>query len=545
MKIIAEIIKFTYKFTKEYRLKIILYLIAGAVLYLISAAIPIVVGSFIDAFDGNMEIRNIVLLCLEFLGLSLLQILLCYNVKINGTKICTGASNKMKADFFLHLQKVSPLKNKIDDSAALANRVNNDSEYLMMFLCNTGMQFPGKAISLIIIYIYIAMKSLPLVIVSLMVIPILVYFHKKTRDIIYETSCTSEKARNHFFAIMYEQLGQMQLIRTHAIFDFMRGRIMKAGDECLEAYVNEERKQFKYSLFGQNTDIFLKLFLFIFGGILLIKGETSVGTFTVLYSYLGLLSQNLSYFIDFSQEAYQYKAFLDRLEEIDKLEEEVIGNNKLTEIDNIEIRDMDFEYEVGKTLYKKYNYNFKKGRLYCLLGDNGAGKSTLVKNILGLYVDITGNTIYYDDKKIKDINIYDARNNLIGVCEQEPDMLEDTLYNNLLYYDIDSINISRFRDICANLDFISELTSKETFDEIMNKNATELSGGQKQKFALARAIYKSPSVLILDEPSSALDKSGVKALKNQLNTLKNNMIVIMISHDPEMIQLADEIVNIA
>ena len=225
MKVIAEIISFTYKFIREYRFKILIYLIAGTVLYLISSIIPLVVGAFIDAFGGNIEIKNVVMLCLAFLCLSLLQIFLCYYVKIDGTKICTGASNKMKADFFSHMQRVSPLRNKIDDPAALANRINNDSEYLLMFLTNLGMQFPGKAVAIVIVFAYIALKSWPLAIVSLLVIPVLLCFHKRTRDVIYDTSCESENARNHFFAIMYEQLGQMRLIRTHAAFDFMRRRI--------------------------------------------------------------------------------------------------------------------------------------------------------------------------------------------------------------------------------------------------------------------------------------------------------------------------------
>lgn len=545
MKIINEIIRFTYKFIKEYRFKIMWYLIAGTVLYLITSIIPLIVGAFIDVFDGDIEIKNVVMLCLIFLGLSILQVILCYYVKIEGTKICSGSSNKMKADFFSHMQKVSPLKNKIDDPAALADRVNNECEYLIMFLCNLGMQFPGKCVGITIIFIYITIKSWPLAVVVLLVIPVLIYFHKKTRDVIYETSFESEKARNHFFSIMYEQLGQMRFIRTHAIFEFMHNRIMNAGNTCLEANVNQERKEFKYSLFSQNTDIFLKLFLFVFGGAFLIKGKISIGTFTVLYTYLGILSDDLSYFINISQEAYQYKAFLERLKEIDGQEEEAFGKEKLSKIDLIEVENMDFGYAEDNKLYRNYYNVFEKGKLYCLVGDNGIGKSTLIKNMLGLFVDVTGKAIRYDGRKLCDIDIYDARKRLIGVCEQEPDMLDDTLYNNLLYGESESLDIERFRGICRSLDLFQDVDSTVTFDDVMNKNALDLSGGQKQKFALARAIYKDPSVLVLDEPSSALDKSGVSGFKTLLQKLKTDRIIIMISHDSELIEIADEIVSIS
>lgn len=313
---------------------------------------------------------------------------------------------------------------------------------------------------------------------------------------------------------------------------------------CLDANVNQERKAFKYSLFSQNTDIFLKLFLFVIGGVSLIKQQISIGEFTVLYTYLGILCDDLSYFINVSQEVYQYKAFLERLKEIDALEEEVLGEEKLSAIDLIEVKSMDFGYTNGKKLYSNYCNIFKKGKAYCLVGDNGAGKSTLIKNILGLFVDVTGNAISYDGNKLCNINVYDARKRLIGVCEQEQDMLDDTLYNNLLYCEDEHVDINRFRDICESLGLFQDVDSEAAFKDVMKSNALELSGGQKQKFALARAIYKEPSVLILDEPSVALDKPGVENLKIQLQKLKTDKIIIMITHDPKMIEIADEIIEI-
>lgn len=223
----------------------------------------------------------------------------------------------------------------------------------------------------------------------------------------------------------------------------------------------------------------------------------------------------------------------------------MFGEEKLRTIDSIEIESMDFSYTDEVKLYSNYSNVFKKGKLYCLVGDNGTGKSTLIKNILGLFVDVTGKTISYNCNKLCNIDIYDARNRLIGVCEQEPDMLDDTLWNNLLYYENEHIDMKRFRGICESLELFREVDSESAFENVMNSNALELSGGQKQKFALARAIYKAPSVLILDEPSSALDKSGVEKLKAQLQKMKTEKIIIMISHDSEMTEIADEIVGIS
>ena len=543
MKIIKDIISFTNRFIQKYRNRMILYCLAGMILYLITSLIPITTGAFIDELDGDIQTQQLITIGLVFLGLNLLQILLCYYVKIEGTKISIGASNKMKATFFMHMQMVSPLNNRIDDPAALADRVNNSCEYLIMFLCNLGMQFPGKLVSLFVIYVYIAIKSWQLAAVAILAIPVLVYFHKRTRDVIYETSFESEKARNHFFSVMYEQLGHLSMIRTHAVFSFMQDRLIRAGKQLLETNIEQERKEFKYALFGQNTDVFLKLFLFAFGAVSLIKGHISIGTFTVLFSYLSILSDNLSYFINVSQEAYQYKAFLDRLKEIDGQKKERVGTEIINGIDRITVNGLDFAYKDGDPLYKNYSKAFEKGKIYGFIGDNGAGKTTLVKILLGLFTDDTDNSIFYDDQPIRAIDIYDARNHLVGVCEQEPEMLDDTLLNNLLYDRTKKPDVGEFHKICSSLDLFQE--NEDSFEDIMQRNALELSGGQKQKFALARAIYKNPSLLMLDEPTSALDKSGVIALKRLLQRIKSEMIIIMITHDPQMMDIVDETVVIA
>lgn len=546
MNVIKEIYRFTNRFIKEYRTKILGYVIAGMLLYVITAVIPLLVGRFIDSFTGSVSVNSIILLCACFLGLSVLQVILMYYVKVEGTKISVGASSQMKSKFYLHMQKVSPLNNRIDDPSALTSRVNNQCEYLIMFLCNFGMQFPGKCVTIAIIYIYLLIKNWPIAIVALLVIPVLAFFHKKTRDVIYETSTDKERARNHFFAIMNEQLVKMPLIRMHGIFGFEQERLRDAQKDLQAAAVREQRKSFKYTLFGQNTDVFLKIFLFVFGGIFIMKGKITVGSFTVLYSYLGILSDNLSYFIDLSQEAYQYKAFMDGLKEIDQQREENIGAETIKEVNAIEVKGMNFGYSDDNVLYRDYDNRFEKGKIYCLAGDNGAGKSTLIKNIVGIFIDATGENVFYDKKSISALNIYDVRNRVFGVCEQEPDMLDDTIYNNLLYMKDEVVDFVRLKKICEKLELFDDMGSVEEFKEfIMSRNALELSGGQKQKFALVRAIYKNPSVLVLDEPSSALDKSGTDKLKLLLNELKEDKIILMISHDLDMIEFADQIVKVA
>ena len=173
------------------------------------------------------------------------------------------------------------------------------------------------------------------------------------------------------------------------------------------------------------------------------------------------------------------------------------------------------------------NIEFLKNDKICIIGESGSGKTTILQKILGLdYFDI--NKVSFDGKKTN-LNINEWQN-LFSYIPQNFFLLNDTIKNNITFLeDGDNFNNDRYCDSLkkADCDFIKKLDQGENF--VVGENGERLSGGERQKIAIARSLYQNKSILILDESTSQINKNSEKIILDNLNNL--NKIVIFVTHD--------------
>lgn len=152
--------------------------------------------------------------------------------------------------------------------------------------------------------------------------------------------------------------------------------------------------------------------------------------------------------------------------------------------------------------------------------------------------------IYYDNYSIKALDVYTLRRTLIGFCEQTPIVFDDTIRYNIY---LDSVH----NDTVIGNKLISILHLRGLFDKLekgvdtpIDNRFITLSGGEKQKITLMRALVHNPSIILLDEPTSALDKDSIDDLKKYLTSIKKNRIIIISTHDKNIVDLADVTINL-
>ena len=185
--------------------------------------------------------------------------------------------------------------------------------------------------------------------------------------------------------------------------------------------------------------------------------------------------------------------------------------------------------------------DFANRNFVALIGDNGSGKTTIAKLLIGFYKNYTG-SIQINGVELRDISVTDLRSR-IGIVAQNIFLFSGSLLDNIRYISPESSEQEIMNALeKAGLD-ISEFAGGLHF--IINENGKNLSGGQRQKIALARMIVKNPDVMIFDEATSNLDVATSNLLKQSIRSIFAKKICIIITHDQEMAAVADKVLRLS
>ena len=201
----------------------------------------------------------------------------------------------------------------------------------------------------------------------------------------------------------------------------------------------------------------------------------------------------------------------------------------------MELKNVSFTYANGVTALEKINMNFHQNGLYAIVGDSGAGKSTLIKLISALYDSYEGD-IYINGVELRHYGVQQIREN-ISFVTQEIELSNSSIRDNIkLNKDMDDDEIEKIIQFVNLKEVVNKL--EDGLDTVMNER-TNLSGGEKQRLAIARALVKQSSIYIFDEPTAALDTVNEKNIKAIIEELAKEKIVIIITHNLALLNEAD------
>jgi ATP-binding cassette subfamily B multidrug efflux pump len=285
------------------------------------------------------------------------------------------------------------------------------------------------------------------------------------------------------------------------------------------------------------------LIVIYIGGKQYINNEISLGTITEFIIYVNLLTWPVATVGWVTSIVQQAEASQKRINEFLKVEPEIKNTNPSpSSIEgDISFKNVTFTYDdTNITALKNISFDLKKGETLAIIGKTGSGKSTILDLVSRLY-DVNNGDVLIDSKQIKDLNLYDLREH-IGYVPQDPFLFSDTINNNIKFgkenaTEAEVIEAAKNAYVHKNI-----INFKDGYETILGERGITLSGGQKQRISIARAIIKSPQLLLFDDCLSAVDTETEEKILNNLKKLTQKTTTIIVTHRVSSAKNANQII---
>lgn len=535
-----KIIKYCSKYTKVHKLLFITFIGTIILKTALAFMITLISGTFIDILVNSREVKLLYNYCIIFAVVSSFSIAINFINGYIGTKIQALTAYKMSRDIFEHIVKLSVSYTKNKDMSYLSQRINNDSNAVISFYIDTFLSVFINSIS-VIISLGIIIKLDVRIAIILSFLAVLYYLiYKIFRLPIYNKILAHKENSSYFFSSFYESINSISFIKNHSIIETYLERLDKSFFKVLSSLLSYQKLQISLNGCDSLITTIATLIVYIIGGLNIMMGELTVGAFTITLNLFNSLLGSVKFFLNFGKTYQETLASYVRIEEI--LNTPIIqnGNIVLEKIENIELDNVSFQYD-NKQLIKDFSYTFSRGKIYFIIGNNGVGKSTLLSLLMGQHINEFSGNILFNNIDIKNLDLYNLKKRLLGFSEQETILLADTLINNLRIFNNSESKLDYYIEKLDLLSYIKKLDNG--MQSVINAQQNNISGGEKQKISIIRQLILDPDVLIFDEPTSALELKSKINLINILRKMKDDKIIIIVTHDRMLFNESDNVID--
>jgi subfamily B ATP-binding cassette protein MsbA len=346
-------------------------------------------------------------------------------------------------------------------------------------------------------------------------------------------------------SIIDENIFGIRIIKSFNAEKFINSKFKKTSEEYKKIMTGVLRRKDLSSPMSELLSTIVMVIVMWFGG-QLVLAETATLSPQEFIGYILIFSQIIPPVKSLTTSYYYIQkgsAAAERVYEILNTENTIknINNPKIIFkiSDTISFNIKSFKYE-NNDILKNINFNINKGEKIALVGQSGGGKSTIT-DLLARFYDVNDGQITIDGINIKDIELENLRS-LMGIVSQESILFNDTIFNNIKIGNLEATEkdiITAAKAAYAH-DFI--LNCEDGYNTNIGNSGEKLSGGEKQRISIARAILKNPQILILDEATSSLDSESEKLVQNALTNLMQSRTTLVIAHRLSTIENADLII---
>ena len=508
-------------------------------LWAVGVVTPYLSGLYIDELIAGISFHSFVAFILIIAAANFLKIALRYLQSLVSTNLGQRMVHQINNILFQKIFTSNYAYYCNIDCAYYIDQINRDSNAVVNFLISNIFNFFLQAATIIASAVIVFQADKLLCVIILLLIPFYICTFLLNKNKMHTAKAALKQRLNQYASNCAEQINKLSYIKRNTLYHEMSERLTRSFNHLLSASLHSVSVDYLFTNLNQVVIILAYLCIIGIGGYKVTTGALSIGLFSVINTYFNMMISSVSYFVGIAGSYQDTKISFQRIQKILQTPDEDKGDLLPESIHQVEVKDFSLQYG-SHVILNHCNVTFRTGCIYGLRGPNGTGKTTLLNALVGLFSGEVSGHIYYDGISTDQLDMPALRRKKISYIEQAPVLLNMSV-RDYLHFGIEQNHaVSENQEHLLKVWDIDYLLDKE-----MNENGSNFSGGEKQKLALVRALSKESSLILLDEPTSALDKPSVAKLIDLLQSIKSNTIIIVVSHDLDMLEHCDEVINLS
>ena len=535
-------IRWFLSFLKKYRVRMIVGLILVFITSLLVLINPQISGMIVDEVIEGQHYEKLGILLLIMIGVTLVRSLLRFTFLMCFESSSQGLVYDMREEAYRKLMKEDFNffnKNRTGD---LMSRQTGDMDAVRHMVSHVIYFSFENILVFLMALVMIFSVNVKMALCMLIVLPFTLAVTLSQRRHIKPAFDRVRDCFSSLNAFAQETIAGNRVVKAFAKEDYELEKFDRENDGYRDAQLNAASIWMKYIPMFEVLSQCLTIILMIMGGFMVIDGEMTIGNMVTVNGYLWMLNSPLRQAGWIINDLQRFLTAIEKIYKVYTTEpdikqpEHVVEKRKLK--GSVTFDHVNY-YTNDDTVLKDISFHVEPGQTVGIIGATGSGKSSLI-NLICRFYDVNQGRVLVDDIDVRNLNLQTLRGN-IGIAMQDVFLFSDTIEGNIAYGNPDCTfeQVQAAAKIANADEFIREMP--EGYDTIIGERGVGLSGGQKQRISLARAILKDPSIIILDDTTSAIDMETESLIQNELKKISDGRTVFIIAHRISSIIHADQI----
>ena len=531
MKELKNNLKFIWNYSKDSKIKIILLALLNFFKICTNIIIPIISAKQIINLTNN-ELYEVILIASVILIINLINRFLDYYINKLGDIIYINMTGKITKDLAFNILKLENETLNTNSSGIFIQRLTNDKDILSDGF-NTIIDHLEGIVGSIGVFIAVLIINKYVFIYLIIEVIILDLINIKKTEIHVSNKKIFKKENEKMVGFTGELVRGAKDIKMLNSEKSFSKEIINRTDNLNSLFYKHQEINRKYNYLLRGTKDIFDFGLILFVIVLILNDLLNITNALIIYNYSNKVNVFFRSYASLKNYLKELGLSINRIEEIingDKFKKEKFGDIHLNKVEgNFEFKNVTFSYKNDtRKILDNLSFKVKANETVAFVGKTGVGKTTLFNLLCKMY-DIDNGEILIDNHNIKDLDKDSIRGN-ITIISQNPYIFNVSIKDNFRLVK-ENVTDSEIKKACkmACLDeFIEKLPNK--YDTLIGEGGVNLSGGEKQRLAIARALIQKTEIILFDEATSALDNETQLNIQKAIDSLKNNYTILIIAH---------------